>query len=507
MKTSLGSWLWLILASVGFLGACSSHKPPPPTTCSTENPCQTPLVCADDGVCRQSCTLTADCAEGTICATQTTQNVCATPCQGKEDCADNEECGSDGICRLACIDNDHDGYGPNCAKGPDCDDNDATINPGADEIPLDQKDNNCNGLVDEAEWDQYPKCYDKTQTATRKAPNMMLVLDFSGSMRDTWASTTKVGALRTAIRGSSWPTPKGGLLGLNNNGTVIRFGLETYPKNSTCGIASSRSDIIPIDDVNANTSATDTAIATAISATPGNSTPTGPALSFVDNSSICPELFDNNFDNYVVLATDGMPNCPNHGGNGPDPAILDKVNNHLPANNNYTGDPAYGWSDANPDPDLADFKLAYDAVVSLKSHNIYTFVIGVGPSVSDSTNSSPRFLNDLARVGAPPGGSGTYYPADSPDALTAAFQNIGRSVIKCELVADDRDSDFETYVDHMWLVYTNDAGVKVAMNRSDTDGFEYVGNYTFQVYGQSCTDLSSGAITDLEIIMGCAPPK
>lgn len=48
-----------------------------------------------------------------------------------------------------CIDIDGDGYGDNCSKGTDCNDLDATINPGAEEVCDDEIDNNCDGQVDD----------------------------------------------------------------------------------------------------------------------------------------------------------------------------------------------------------------------------------------------------------------------------------------------------------------------------------------------------------------------
>jgi streptogramin lyase len=49
----------------------------------------------------------------------------------------------------ACVDLDEDGFGDNCDAGPDCNDQNADVNPGTDEICGDEFDNNCNERVDE----------------------------------------------------------------------------------------------------------------------------------------------------------------------------------------------------------------------------------------------------------------------------------------------------------------------------------------------------------------------
>ncbi len=56
-------------------------------------------------------------------------------------------------CPVACTDLDQDGYATDggACGAIDCDDSDASINPGAAEICSDNVDNNCNGLVDTAD--------------------------------------------------------------------------------------------------------------------------------------------------------------------------------------------------------------------------------------------------------------------------------------------------------------------------------------------------------------------
>lgn len=49
-----------------------------------------------------------------------------------------------------CDDVDGDGYGSGCARGPDCNDRDATMHPGSVEVCGDGRDNDCSGAVDDA---------------------------------------------------------------------------------------------------------------------------------------------------------------------------------------------------------------------------------------------------------------------------------------------------------------------------------------------------------------------
>jgi formylglycine-generating enzyme required for sulfatase activity len=56
--------------------------------------------------------------------------------------------GANSATSSGCTDEDGDGYGFGCAAGPDCNDRDPAMHPGAKEV-CNFKDDNCNGLVDE----------------------------------------------------------------------------------------------------------------------------------------------------------------------------------------------------------------------------------------------------------------------------------------------------------------------------------------------------------------------
>ncbi len=90
-------------------------------------------------------------------------------CQAAAECDDANPCtvdlcGAKGECKHALVDADGDGYPGAACGGTDCDDADATVHPGAQEICGDGKDNDCDGQQDEGSVDTdddgTPDCVD-----------------------------------------------------------------------------------------------------------------------------------------------------------------------------------------------------------------------------------------------------------------------------------------------------------------------------------------------------------
>ena len=121
-------------------------------------------------------------------------------------------------------------------------------------------------------------------------PNVMIVLDRSGSMKDPGDSSSS---------DSKWTIAGDALTALFNQvGGQVRFGLVTFSSDGSCGAGNVRVDI------GDNTSM---AIETKISGTsPKGSTPIVATMdSLVGNT----ELMDPDHPNYVLLVTDGEEKC------------------------------------------------------------------------------------------------------------------------------------------------------------------------------------------------------
>lgn len=146
-------------SSVGIVDAYESYIAVKPQSCvpsaevcdGADNDCDSSI---DEGTGGSACNtgLPGICSAGTdLCIAG--QLVCnqinqptAEMCNNLDDDCDGA-IDEDNVC-AACVDNDNDGYGDNCALGPDCNDNNPNIYPNASEA-CNSVDDNCNSQTDE----------------------------------------------------------------------------------------------------------------------------------------------------------------------------------------------------------------------------------------------------------------------------------------------------------------------------------------------------------------------
>ncbi|MBK7860518.1 MAG: adventurous gliding motility lipoprotein CglB [Archangiaceae bacterium] len=162
----------------------------------------------------------------------------------------------------------------------------------------------------------------KNVTAMQLKPDLMILLDKSGSMGNP---INPVGSCASCVypncNEGSCPTRIGQMRQamntfLNNNGNVARMGLTIFPADSACTPAGSGqllTAINPASDNDADLQSWASSINSQIQGsmtTPTGGTPTGASLAFTGTVK---ELSDPLREDFVLLLTDGLPNCnPNN---------------------------------------------------------------------------------------------------------------------------------------------------------------------------------------------------
>ena len=198
-------------------------------------------------------------------------------------------------------------------------------------------------------------------------------------------------------------------------------------------------------------------------------------------------------DTFVVLITDGAPNCndqlvcnaasciPNiEGLTAPGLDCTASVNCCAPS----TQDPFANLG-------CVDAQASVDAVQALSDAAIRTFVVGMPGS-----EPYEELLNRMAEVGGTArSGASKYFPVADTDALQEALTAITASVaISCDIPLDyeppDRDL-VNVYFDDALVEYDPDAG------------WEWSEEGAVTIRGAACQRLSSGDVLEVQILAGC----
>ncbi len=287
-------------------------------------------------------------------------------------------------------------------------------------------------------------------------PDMLLTVDISGSMCspliDSFppSMTTKLSIMKAAL--SSLVTSKDGR---------INFGMMLFPSDNMCGAGTVRNPIMMRNGAAIQATLgglTDDFFGCALAN--GGATPThlslNAARAYYDTIPVNP------VGRYVLLATDGLPNCG--------PALPD------------------GGTEETVDETVT-------AIEMLSAAGISTYVLGFGADLSGGGDA----LNRMATAG----GTGTPFSARSAAELDRALDMIAAEIIppSCtvELDGPARDPDL--------FQVSFDGGPLIPRNASRTSGWDYdATTNTITFYGAECTRVQSGSVASIDVDFGCPGP-
>jgi hypothetical protein len=287
--------------------------------------------------------------------------------------------------------------------------------------------------------------------------DVLLVLDRSGSMRDT-----PDGDEAAAGEVSKWDLTVPALNQvIQETDSGVAWGMKLYPEgqdNDSCSAATINDVIhIPIAPANAG------AVIGAIGATTpdGDGTPTGDAINAAVRYFATQPAGNRRF---IVLATDGEPSCSPSG---------------------------EGQEEARP--------YAVQAVTSAVTAGIPVFVVGVATTKDTATEA----LNAMATAGGvarpdPNPLATRYYLANTQAELVSALRTITGEIASCVFplgTPPPVPNNIGVKVD----------GVLVPRDATRANGWEYVGSglTEVEVHGDWCNQIQTAAANAVEVIYAC----
>ncbi|HVR60567.1 MAG TPA: vWA domain-containing protein [Polyangia bacterium] len=291
-------------------------------------------------------------------------------------------------------------------------------------------------------------CGMRTFGLQKVPPDLLIVQDKSGSMDESPDGTCR--RINCAM-GSKWVQMTAAINQVvGQTQASIRWGLSFFPADRECGVAAMPA--VPIADMNAMP------IAGAIAATmPNGATPTAAAVAGA--SMYLATLADPN-PKYILLATDGLPNCMGGvaGANDPDGAI--------------------------------------QAVTDSAKNGIPVFVVGIG-NIPEGTAE----LTSLAVAGGrPQAADPKYYPVSSTADLASVLTTIGGMIGSCAFGLGGAPPDPAK-------ILVAAGGTKIPNDPTHMNGWDYgTGNMSIQLFGSWCDQAKAGTLKDLQATFGCPPP-
>ncbi len=320
-------------------------------------------------------------------------------------------------------------------------------------------------------------CGARSKTAMKVAPDILILLDRSGSMNDDVNNQMcrpdgGAGAAMGCGASSKWAQVAPAILQVvGDTEADVNWGLKFFPDNSSSGNTCAVSATAAVDVASRNAAAITTAIMGATSTNGGvvgyNGTPTRSAET---GAVTYLQTLTDTGPKIILLATDGLPTCPASG-------------------TGAAGD---------------DSAAAPPAVAAALAAGFKTFVVGIsttGGGAADATLSKMADAGGLARTGMP-----SYYPVSNTGDLAAAIRTLIGVAATCTFqIGPNPSTDGTTGLDHIDVLGDGNA---ISRDPSHANGYDYIDStmQSIQVYGPLCDQIMSGAIKDVTVTFRCLVP-
>ena len=281
---------------------------------------------------------------------------------------------------------------------------------------------------------------------TRLAPNVMILLDRSGSMDGTIGGRTR------------WDIAKDAIEMLTTRfDAEIRFGLATYSSCLSGGCSAGRV-VVPVADRNA------TAINGFLTPLRGRGSSRGTPPDYLCDSGD-PETS-------TGVSLDALVG---------EPSLADAMR----------GNAVLLITDGGESSDCARDVDGTEGATNLYAQTVPVRTYAVGFSADTRADQ----LMSIAVAGR----TDTFYQADDAAALNAALEAIATSVASCDYALSTPPPD-----PSMMFIYFNDdpAGISTG-----ADGWTYdAATMTLRFTGAACAQIMAGSVSDIDVIYGCPGP-
>jgi hypothetical protein len=344
------------------------------------------------------------------------------------------------------------------------------------------------------------ECGSAKQTADIKVVNMMLVVDKSGSMADTPAGFDDN---KWVSLGSALKTALGGVKEQMNLGLIMYpFGMNANT-TADCAVAEGADAVnVPIA---AGTSTVGEIVRIVENTSPSGGTPTAAALKAAYHYFKTGAGSTMTGNRYVLLATDGGPNCNGLNVSCRDNADLCTVNldAQAPMSTVTCTRPncCINATSGQVRSDLClDNGAVVDAITLLKGEGVTTYVVGI-----PGTEVYSAYLDQFAEASGQisPTGPRKYYEVKADggvDSLTATFSGIVTQLVtSCDIPLDPAPDD-PTLVN---------VAIDCELQKADdpTAGWKITPDgKILQLQGTTCERIQTSGAKRVDLYYGCRPP-